>query len=208
MLKSLLPLAAAFCLSACSGPSQYERGAYTPPVRAPTFSPAEDAPHTAGQPGYVNGQRVQCSPNKRYVEPSKEPQAMAADGDDRRAVELLINESVPKDTPLGLGEREFALCWNDFRRLVTDNQRWLLTFSPEEFRCMRHGVLWHCGSRQIAKRKSKDSERINWAFEDEMARKQTTKRVCGRNDEFITSRVVDFGNKMKDYGDNHMGWRR
>jgi hypothetical protein len=189
---------------ACSSGSQYERGAYTPPVRAPTFSPAEDAPHTRGQPGYVNGQRVERSPNRRYVEPSNEPQMMAADGDDNRAVELLINEPVPKATPDGIEDAEFAACWRDFDLLARGNKRELLTWSPEEVRCLRHKVLSHCGARMIEKRKAR---KYDPTFEDEMASKK--KRACGRNDEFNTSRVVDFGNRMMEHGDSNagFGWR-
>lgn len=208
MKKLCLPIAAfALHMAGCSSSSQYERGAYTPPVRAPTFTPAEDAPHTRGQPGYVNGQRVDRSPNRRYVEPSREPQMMAADGDDKRAVELLINEPVPKSTPEGIEDREFAACWRDFGRLALDNNRHLLTFSPEEFRCLRHKVLSHCGARKVERRTKRDYDST---FEDEMASTRKTKRACGRKDEFNTSRVVDFANRMMNYGDSSagFGWRQ
>lgn len=206
MFKQTLPLVAALALG-CSSSSQYERGAYTTPVRAPAFDPATDAPHTRGQPGYVNGQRVERSPNKRYVEPSREPQMMAADGDDKRAVELLINEPVPKATPDGIKDEEYATCWRDFGRLALDNKRHLLTFSPEEVRCLRHKVLSHCGARKVQKRTTKDYDDT---FEVAMADKKRTARTCGRKDEFNTRRVVDFANHMMNYGDSNagFGWRR
>lgn len=192
---------------ACSSGAQYERGAYSTPVRAPAFSPVEDAPHTRGQPGYVNGQRVERSPNRRYVEPSNEAQMMAADGDSERAVELLINEPVPKSAPLGLEDEEYAACWRDFWTLAYANKRVLVTFSPEEMRCMRHGFMWHCGSRKIEKRKGDDPDS---AYENAMARKRVTKRACGVDDEHSTSRVVDWLNRMIDHGDSNagFGWRR
>lgn len=206
MLKHTLPLLAALALG-CSSGTQYERGAYATPVRAPTFSPAEDAPHTRGQPGYVNGQRVQRSPNRRYVEPSREPQMMAADGDSQRAVELLIDEPIPKSTPDGIEEKEFAKCWRDFDLLARGNKRELITWSPEEVRCLRHKVLSHCGARMIERRKARNYDPT---FEDEMASKKRRTRACGRKDEFNTDRVVDWANRMMDHGDSNagFGWRR
>lgn len=191
---------------ACSSGHQYERGAYTTPVRAPAFSPTQDAPHTTGQPGYVNGQRVERSPNRRYVEPSREPQMMAADGDSARAVALVIDEPLPKATPAGIDDKEFAACWRDFDLLARGNKRELLTWSPEEVRCLRHKVLSHCGARKVERRKA---ERYDPTFEDEMASKKRTTRACGRKDEFNTGRVVEFGNRMMDYGDSSagFGWR-
>lgn len=205
MFKQTLPLVAALALG-CSSGHQYARGAYATPVRAPAFSPAEDAPHTRGQPGYVNGQRVERSPNKRYVEPSREAQMMAADGDARRTVELLINEPVPKDTPPGIEDKEFAACWRDFGRLALDNKRHLLTFSPEEVRCLRHKVLSHCGARKVERRTPDDYDPT---FEDQMISRKRTQRVCGRKDEYNSDRVVEFGNRMMDYGDSSagFGWR-
>lgn len=203
LILSFLALAAV----ACSSGTQYERGAYTTPVRAPAFSPTQDAPHTTGQPGYVNGQRVERSPNRRYVEPSREPQMMAADGDSARAVELLINEPLPKSTPAGLEDEEYAACWKDFWTLAYSNKRILMTFSPEEFRCLRHGFLWHCGSRKIEKRKGDEPDST---YENKMAMKRVTKGACGVDDEHSTRRVVDWLNRMIDYGDSSagFGWRR
>lgn len=205
MFKQTLPLVAAIAVG-CSSGHQYERGAYTPPVRAPTFNPTQDAPHTAGQPGYVNGQRVERSPNRRYVEPSREPQMMAADGDSERAVELVINERLPKSTPAGLEDEEYAACWKDFWTLAYSNKRVLMTFSPEEMRCLRHGFLWHCGSRKIEKRKGSEPDS---KYENAMARKRVTKSACGVDDEHSTPRVVDWLNRMIDHGDSNagFGWR-
>lgn len=205
MFKQTLPLVAAIAVG-CSSGHQYERGAYTPPVRAPTFNPTQDAPHTAGQPGYVNGQRVERSPNRRYVEPSREPQMMAADGDSERAVELVINERLPKSTPAGLEDEEYAACWKDFWTLAYSNKRVLMTFSPEEMRCLRHGFLWHCGSRKIEKRKGDEPDST---YENKMAMKRVTKRACGVDDEHSTRRVVDWLNRMIDHGDSNagFGWR-
>lgn len=206
MKRLILPLLALSAVG-CSSGTQYERGAYTTPVRAPAFDPMTDAPHTTGQPGYVNGQRVERSPNRRYVEPSREPQMMAADGDSERAVELLINEPVPKSTPDGIEDNEYAACWRDFGRLALDNKRHLLSFSPEEVRCLRHKVLWHCGARKVEKRKA---GKYDPTYEDGMASRKRTPRACGRRDEFNTDRVVDFANLMMDYGDSNagFGWRR
>jgi hypothetical protein len=202
-LKRLALSFLALSAVACSSGSQYERGAYTTPVRAPAFDPMTDAPHTTGQPGYVNGQRVERSPNRRYVEPSREPQMMAADGDDARAVELLINEPLPK-SPKGIEDNEFSACWRDFDLLARGNKRELLTWSPEEVRCLRHKVLWHCGARMVEKRKAR---KYDATFEDEMASRM--KKVCGRKDEFNTRRVVDYANRMMEHGDSNagFGWR-
>lgn len=202
IILSFLAMAAV----ACSSATQYERGAYTTPVRAPAFDPMTDAPHTTGQPGYVNGQRVERSPNRRYVEPSREPQMMAADGDNKRAVELIIDEPLPKAPPKGIEDKEFAKCWRDFDLLARGNKRELLTWSPEEVRCLRHKVLSHCGARMVEKRGARDYDST---FEDEMASKKKTTRACGRKDEFNTSRVVDYANRMMDHGDSNagFGWR-
>lgn len=202
IILSFLALAAV----ACSSGTQYERGAYTTPVRAPAFDPMTDAPHTTGQPGYVNGQRVERSPNRRYVEPSREPQMMAADGDSKRAVELIIDEPLPKAQPKGIEDKEFAKCWRDFDLLARGNKRELITWSPEEVRCLRHKVLSHCGARMVEKR---GARKYDSTFEDEMASKKKTTRSCGRKDEHNTSRVVDYANRMMDHGDSNagFGWR-
>lgn len=192
---------------ACSSGTQYERGAYTPPVRAPAFDPMTDAPHTRGQPGYVNGQRVERSPNRRYVEPSREPQMMAADGDARRTVELLLAEDVPGDTPEGIEDAEYAKCWKDIRRMLKDNREWVLKFSPEEVRCMRHKVLAHCGARQIEGRILKAREDYDGTFEDFMASKGPRQKACGKRDRYVTDRVVDMSNKLMRHGDDVLGWR-
>lgn len=49
----LLGATLAGCSSTPDAPSQYERGTYRPPPRAPTFEPNHDAPHTTGQPGHL-----------------------------------------------------------------------------------------------------------------------------------------------------------
>lgn len=61
MALALLALAAAACAPAA--PSQYAQGAPMAP-RAPAFSPAEDAPHTVGQPGHMRP-GIHLEPNPR-----------------------------------------------------------------------------------------------------------------------------------------------
>lgn len=208
---SFLPRLTALALvcllpAACAAPTQYERGAYVVrPPPASTFNPAEDAPHTAGQPGYIDGRRVERSPNKRYVSPSAEPQMMAADGDDRRAVELMFSEPVPTKTPAGVEDAEYAKCWKDFQKLLDRERDAILKFSPEELRCMRYKVLSHCGARLIEGRTSAVGKQYDSTFEDLRASKQKT--ACGKRDEFITRRVVDYNNEFNRYGDDVLGWR-
>lgn len=202
MLKQTLPLIAALALG-CSSGTQYERGAYTPPVRAPTFSPAEDAPHTRGQPGYINGQRVERSPNKRYVEPSREPQMMAADGDERRAVELMFNEPVPKETPPGIERKQYEQCWKDFLNMMRNERDDVLSFSSNEVRCLRNRVIAHCGARKIQKAKGDDATQT---FEDYMADKDNEKN-CGKRHQFWTDRVTKQMLKMEEFGEDVLGWR-
>lgn len=200
----LLPL---FTLFACASSSQYERGAYMPPPSAPAFNPATDAPHTTGQPGYVNGQRADRSPNHRYVTPSKEPQMMAADGDDRRAVELMFSEPVPDETPDGIEGKEYAKCWKDIQRMLKDNRDATLTFSPEEVRCVRHKTLAHCGARQIERRTKEAGDEYDGKYEDFMASRDQRVKACGKRDKYNTERVVNMGNRLMDRGDDDLGWR-
>ncbi len=201
---SLLLIPAALLLG-CSSGTQYERGAYMPRPPAPTFDPMTDAPHTTGQPGYVNGQRVERSPNRRYSEPSREAQMMAADGDDARTVELMFSEPVPKDTPKGIKRDEFSKCWQDFLSMMQGERKALAKFSPGELRCMRHKVISHCGARQIEGRLLREGKEYDSTFED--LRVEQRAKACGRRDEFNTGRVVDFGNTFMNYGDDELGWR-
>ena len=203
-MKTLfLPLVAAFVTSACSGPTQYERGAYSTPVRAPAFDPATDAPHTTGQPGYVNGQRVDRSPNRRYAEPSRDPAMMAADGDARRAVELMFSEPVPKETPPGIARDEYVQCWKDFIRLMNNERDAILAFSPEEVRCLRNRVLAHCGARKVHKRAGGTS---SFEYEDYMAGVDNA-RTCGKRHQFWTARVTKHMVHMEELGDEVYGWK-
>lgn len=204
-MKRIILMVAVLSTLACSSGTQYERGAYITPVRAPAFDPVTDAPHTTGQPGYVNGQRVERSTNKRYAPASKEPQMMAADGDSQRAVELMFSEPVPDETPDGLKDSEFAKCWRDFQRLLERERDAVLKLSAEEVRCMRHVVLAHCGARQVEARTLAVGKKYDDTFEDFQASRQ--RRVCGKKDEYHTRRAVDLRNKMMTYGDDVLNWR-
>lgn len=205
MKKLSLPLPFLLAL-ACSSSSQYERGAYTPRPPAPTFNPTTDAPHTTGQPGYVNGQRVERSPNKRYATPSDQPQMMAADGDARRTVELMLKESVPDTTPEGIGRDDFAACWKDIQKMMSRERDLLLTFSPQEVRCLRHRVLAHCGARKNEWKAKHEGLKYSPAFEDFMA-SDAHKRACGKRGEFRTERTIGPGNRFMQSGDDTLGWR-
>ena len=202
MNRLILPFLALLAV-ACSSGSQYERGTYTTPVRAPSFSPAEDAPHTRGQPGYVNGQRVQRSPNRRYAEPSREPQMMAGDGDSRRAVGLMFSEPVPEETPEGITDAEYAKCWKDIQKMMRNEREAILKFAPEEVRCMRNRVMSHCGSRKIEHRAGPEAA---GAFEDYMADEENIK-ACGTRHQYWTKRVSEYMNRFNQFGDDVLGWR-
>lgn len=200
-----LHLLSLLTLSACSSSSQYERDAYMPRP-APTFDPMTDAPHTVGQPGYVNGQRTERSTNRRYAAPSKEPQMMAADGDDRRTVELMLTEAVPETTPEGIERADYAKCWKDFLKMANRERDALLRFSPEEVRCMRNRVLAHCGTRQVVKRAERAGEKYDPTFEDFMAG-AVNRTACGKSHEFWTDRVANVINKFNQHGDDILGWQ-
>lgn len=203
----LLFLPALLALAACSSSSPYERGAYTVrPPPASTFSPTEDAPHTTGQPGYVNGRRVERSPNKRYTAPSAEPQIMAADGDDRRTIELMLDEPVPEETPEGIPDVEYAKCWNDLRRMMKRDRDALLKFYPKEVQCLRNRVLAHCGGRQNEARAKKTGEKYDDTYEDFMA-SAPARKACGPNNEHWTDRVSEYIRKYTQHGDDILGWR-
>lgn len=98
-----LLLAAMLCAAcASSPPSEYQRGSYRP-VRAPTFTPAEDAPHTVGQPGHLRQpQEYPRSPHKRLLPPTQEPGLWAGDGP--RAARPTIDPNAPRffNVPLPL----------------------------------------------------------------------------------------------------------
>lgn len=55
--------------------------AYAQPARPvpPAFSPAQDAPHTVGQPGHLEPQALPRSPHKRVLPPEKGPGIWAGD---------------------------------------------------------------------------------------------------------------------------------
>jgi hypothetical protein len=71
-------------LGACatSPPAEYQQGAYRP--APPAFRPAQDAPHTVGQPGHVKPlTEYPRSPHKRPLPPTTEPTIYG--GDDTEA---------------------------------------------------------------------------------------------------------------------------
>jgi hypothetical protein len=69
-----------YCSSTPEAPSQYHQGVYRP-VRAPVFTPSQDAPITTGQPGHVRTQpQPERSPHKRVLPASVEPGLWAGDG--------------------------------------------------------------------------------------------------------------------------------
>ena len=83
----------------CASPEHGElhKGTYRPPARAPAFSPAEDAPHTTGQPGHIR-QRPERSPHKRVLPPSTESGLWS--GDSPRAARIstppsILTERIP-----------------------------------------------------------------------------------------------------------------
>jgi hypothetical protein len=80
-MHRLLPL---LLLAACSStpdvPPEYRQGVYRP--APPVFNPAQDAPHTVGQPGHLRQpQEYPKSPHKRELPPTKEPGLWAGDGE-------------------------------------------------------------------------------------------------------------------------------
>jgi hypothetical protein len=69
------------CSSSEPRPSTLNQAAYRTPPRPPVFTPAEDAPHTIGQPGHLRPER-QIEPNprhKRHLPPTREPGLWAGD---------------------------------------------------------------------------------------------------------------------------------
>ena len=203
---SMLFIPAALMLGCASG-SQYERGAYTVrPPPASTFSPTQDAPHTMGQPGYVNGQRVERSPNRRYASPSATPQMMAADGDNRRTVELMLSEDVPEETPEGIERSDYEKCWEDLLKMMGRDRDALLKFYSKEVQCLRNRVLAHCGARQNAARAKNTGERYDDTFEDFMA-SAPARKACGPNHEHWTARVSEYIRNYTRHGDDILGWR-
>lgn len=190
---------------ACASTPDYERGAYAPRPPAPTFSPSQDAPHTRGQPGYVNGQRVERSPNKRHVTPSEQPQMMAADGDERRTVELMLTEDVPEETPDGISDALYEKCWKDLLKMMRSERDDILRMSPEEVRCMRNRVLAHCGARKNRQYADRTGEKYDATFEDYMAGEENRK-ACGKRHQYWTGRVTDYVNKFTQHGDDILGW--
>jgi hypothetical protein len=205
-LKKLHLLFPVLLSIACASSPDYERGAYAPRPPAPTFTPSQDAPHTTGQPGYVGGRRVERSPNRRHVTPSDHPQMMAADGDARRAVELMLSEDEPRDTPEGIPEALYEKCWKDLLRMMQADRDEMLRMSPEEVRCLRNRVLAHCGARQLSKLADRTGEKYDDTFEDFMAGAENRK-ACGKKHESWTGRVTDYINKYVRHGDDILGWQ-
>lgn len=228
----LLALASLATL-ACSSGQEYRRGTAAP-VRpsSPTFRPSQDAPHTTGQPGHTEGPAVRRSPNTRYVEPRRDgaPQLMAADGDDARAVELMLSEPVPA-TPEGLAPSAWAKCWEDFKDMARGAPRFR-RLSLAEAKCLRNRVLNHCGARFVEAADRGDSDFLKryppkpmqapagqsprgartvgvyseHDFEEAMAGRRAY-RACGREHEFWTDRVSDLMRDFERHGDDVLGWR-
>lgn len=199
----LLPLFAV----ACASSPDYARGAYTPRAPpAPTFSPTQDAPHTKGQPGHVGGRGVSRSANRRHVAPSARPQMVAADGDARRTVELMLQEPAPSATLEGIEAEAVAICWADILKMLNAERDLFLSFSPQEVRCLRHIVLAHCGARQNEKRAKRDGKKYDPAYEHFMA-SQAGVKACGKRGEFMSNRVTDPYRRFTRHGDDVLGWR-
>lgn len=92
-MKALSLLLLALC--ACAGPPRtYRQGA----PMAPAFSPMEDAPHTLGQPGYVEPSGIPRSPYIRVLPPTKEPGLWASSAPRTVPAVRLIGEVLALDT--------------------------------------------------------------------------------------------------------------
>jgi hypothetical protein len=191
----------------CSSTREYERGAYAPAVPAPTFSPAQDAPHTTGQPGYLPVPRAPRGTDRRIAPARPYPQMMAADGDERRAILLLLDEPVANPGTDSITQRDFAACWKDFKALAEKWRADVLKMSKAEVLCLRHKVLAHCGARKNERKAKAERTPYDGTWEDIMANAHHQRHVCGPDDLYESDRVVKLWNKMLDEGDDHMGWR-
>lgn len=209
------------------------RGVTVRPVPAPVFTPTEDAPHTRGQPGAIDpdGKTLPPSPNKRQAQPRRDgqPQLMAADGDDARAVALMLTAPVPA-TPEGIAPSAWVKCWRDFQRLAREDERFR-ALTHEEAKCLRNRVLSHCGARMIehadagnedflkrfpprpmdAQGQSPRSGRTAGVYDEhaftEAMDGRRNARVCGPNHEYWTDRVGRIAPDMTERGDDKLDWR-
>jgi hypothetical protein len=80
-MHKLLPFLLCLACAPASSPGTYAKGTYRPPVRAPTFSPAEDAPHTfePGRPAPVQPGPIPARVLPQTPETRKAPGIWASD---------------------------------------------------------------------------------------------------------------------------------
>jgi hypothetical protein len=80
-MQKLLPFLLCLACAPASSPGTYAKGTYRPPVRAPTFSPSEDAPHTfePGRPAPVQPGPIPARVLPQTPETRKGPGIWAGD---------------------------------------------------------------------------------------------------------------------------------
>jgi hypothetical protein len=83
-MHKLLPFLLCLACAPASQPGTYAKGTFRPPVRAPTFSPAEDAPHTfePGRPAPVQPGPIPVRVLPQTPETRREPGIWAGDDQD------------------------------------------------------------------------------------------------------------------------------
>ncbi|MFP2963363.1 hypothetical protein ACLEPN_37825 [Myxococcus sp. 1LA] len=152
-------------LSACAGPDAYERTAVRPPppTRAPRHNPAEDAPHTKGQPGYVDsaGRHVPRGKDRRHLPPSERPGIWASDGDERRASALQTPAPMADSRPAGVPKSARDFCRQEAARLA--QQAGAEGLDPRVRRCLEDRFLrLDCAADLLKRAEELERRKANW----------------------------------------------
>lgn len=149
-MKRLALLLALACAGPERIPSTYAQGAPMPP-RPPPFNPAQDAPHTVGQPGHL-APPVRPQPNPvpgrvlpQTPETRREPGIWASDGAPKPKVHFV--PYLPQSVPL-VPDAELARCARDVVRQVGQEEaRQALKLTEPERHCARVLVVVSCLQR-------------------------------------------------------------
>lgn len=230
MRRALLLLLA---LCACaSTPERYDYDGPTPRTPSPTYTPAGAGAPMRGQPGAIDPDRATLPPSdsRRLVLPRRDGNAQmsAADGDDARAVRLMLDApSTP--APEGIAPSAWAKCWEDFKQLARKDKRFTALTHPEA-KCLRGLILNHCGARMVEAAESGNEDFLrrhppqprtvtsgprgertvgtyNQREFEEATSGRRNARECGRNHEYWTERVSELLRAFTQRGDDDLGWR-
>lgn len=220
-------------LVACapSAPSQYEQGAYRPPVRAPVFNPATGAPHTVGQPGHLDPNAYPRSPYTRVLpetpETRREPGIWAANPprtsvkppkwEDREPVVLGIELPEPDDSSEAF-RMQNRICAEIFARFDERymkgaastwgdvQRRCFVAFVYAE--CAQREKKWHAQATGVGKLPHDRSSPIvaDWHFKK--AQEYLREKCMGSGGvPVITEPVMDWSTAFRGYQGNEADWR-